>query len=522
MQVRRMLGDWIVTILLVFLAGNQLNIAQPSAKKKCATPVGTSTLWKDFVKAKLAGSEPILPDFSYAGYRRSEVPIPNVKGPVFNVTKYGATPSDDKFDDPGIQAAIDAAEAAGGGVVFFPKGRYRVNPTEDEKHFITIKGSGIVLRGAGAGTGGTEILMVARKQGGKMFRIGPDSWGGTAVATITEPAIRETFWVTVDNASRLLVNQTVVLRYQSPEYNDFYFGGMALDPDWTRVVQNGVGVHEMHQVAEIKGNRVRFHEPLHFTIRLGKTPWRLEAVEPLKEIGVEDIRFTGSWDTYPETFIHHKDWIHDSGWSLLAIRQTINGWIRRVEFSNFNDALTTDSVSWFTVENVKFTGKKGHSSVGGRRGYGLLIRDTEDTAGTHHGPDTGYNLVGAVYLRFRMNVDSSVDNHGGVPHANLLDNVTGGVLSGNGGPLVNYPHTGRYYTLWNFHHRSTKEKTYDFWDAVNRNSNAYAKPIFAGFTWDNPVTFQNEAVEVQVNESFGKPVTPTSLFAAQLKLRLCR
>jgi hypothetical protein len=297
---------------------------------------------------------------------------------------------------------------------------------------------------------------------------------------------------------------------------------MALDPDWTRVVQNGVGVHEMHQIAEIKGNQVRFREPLHFTKKIGTAPWRLEAVNPLEEIGVEDIRFSGSWETYPETFFHHKDWIHDSAWSLLAFRQTINGWIRRVEFNNFNDALTTDSVSWFTVENVKFTGKKGHSSVGGRRGYGLLVKDAEDIAGTHHGPDTGYNLVASVYLRFKMNIDATVDNHGGVPHANLLDQVTGGVLSGNGGPLPNYPHTGRYYTLWNFHHRSTKEKNYDFWDAINRNSNAYAKPIFAGFTYDNPVKFQNEIAEVQANESFGKPVTPSSLFEAQLKLRWCR
>jgi len=520
--VRGSLRKELVILLAVLLAGVQLNIGQSSAKKKCVAPAGTSVLWKDFVKAKQAGTEPILPDFSYAGYHRSEVPIPNVTGPIFNVTKYGAMPNDDKFDDAGIQAAIDAAEKAGGGAVVFPAGRFRVNPAEDEKHFITVQGSRIVLRGAGSGNGGTEILMVAKKQGGKMFRLGPENWNAKAVGNVTEGAARETFWVAVDGASQLRVGQTVVLRYQDPEYNEFYFGGMPLDPDWTRVVQNGVGVHEMHQVAEIKGNRVRFGEPLHFSVKLGKAPWRLEAVDPLEEIGVEDIRFSGSWETYPETFVHHKDWIHDSGWSLLAFRQTINGWIRRVEFNNFNDALTTDSVSWFTVENVKFTGKKGHSSVGGRRGYGLLVKDAEDVAGTHHGPDTGYNLVGSVYLRFKMNVDATVDNHGGVPHANLLDQVTGGVLSGNGGPLPNYPHTGRYYTLWNFHHRSTKEKNYDFWDAVNRNSNAYAKPIFAGFTHDNPVKFQNEGVEVQVNESFGKPVTPDSLFEAQLRLRLCR
>jgi hypothetical protein len=488
----------------------------------CTPPSGNSALWNNFVQARANGTEPTLPDFSYAGYKRSEEPIPSVSGPIFDVTSFGATPGDSTFDDAGIQAAIDAAEAAGGGVVLFPAGRYLVNPTEDSNHFITIEGSHIVLRGAGSGTGGSEILMVAKKQGGKMFRIGPaNGWGATTVANVTANATRETFWVTVDSTSPLAVGQIVVLKHQSTQYNSFYFNGLPLDPDWVRVVQNGAGVHEMHEIAEISGSRVRFKEPLHFTIRLDDTPWRLDAVDPLRELGIEDIRFTGSWDTYPEEFVHHKDWIHDSGWSLISIRETVYAWIRNVEFRHFNDALSTDSVGWMTADNLRFTGKKGHSSVGGRRGYGMLVKNTADTAGTHHGPDTGYNLVGAVYLRFQMNVNATVDNHGGVPHANLLDDVTGGVLFGNGGPIDNYPHTGRYYTLWNFRHRATADRTYDFWDAVNRNSHTFALPIFAGFTSDTSINLGSSS-EYQVNESQGTRVTPTSLFEAQLALRLCR
>jgi hypothetical protein len=494
----------------------------PTPTPGCTAPSGNSALWNNFVNAKQNGTEPTLPDFSYAGYKRSDVPIPNITGPIFNVTSYGATPNNSGFDDAGIQAAIDAAEAAGGGVVLFPAGQYRVSPTEDSNAWITVQGSNIVLRGAGSGSGGTEIIMVNKKQGGKMFRIGPaNGWAATTVANVTQAATRETFWVTVDNTSQLAVGQFVVLKHQDTEYNSFYFGGKALDPDWSRVVTGGVGVHEMHEIAEIAGSRVRFKEPLHFTIRLDSTPWRLDRVSPLKEVGIEDIRFTGSWDTYPETFVHHKDWIHDAGWSLLSMRETVNAWVRRVEFRHFNDALGTDSVGWMTIENVRFTGKKGHSSIGGRRGYGMLTRDAVDTAGTHHGPDTGYNLVGAVYLRFQMNVNATVDNHGGVPHANLLDDVTGGVLFGNGGPIDNYPHTGRYYTLWNFRHRATANRTYDFWDNVNRNSHTFALPIFAGFTSDTTINLGSSS-EYQVNESQGTRVTPTSLFEAQLALRQCR
>jgi hypothetical protein len=499
------------------------NTPTPTPPARCTPPSGNSALWNNFVQAKANGTQPTLPDFSYAGYKRSDVAIPNITGPVFNVTSYGASPNNTGFDDAGIQAAIDAAEAAGGGVVFFPAGQYRVAPTEDSTKWISIQGSNIVLRGAGSGTGGSDILMVSKKQGGKMFRIGPASgWGATTVANVTAAATRETFWVTVDSTSQLSVGQIVVLKHQDTEYNSFYFNNMPLDPDWVRVVGSGVGVHEMHEIAEIaSGNRVRFKEPLHFTIRLDSTPWRLDRVSPLREVGIENLRFSGSWDTYPETFVHHKDWIHDSGWSLISWRESVNCWVRNVEFRNFNDALGTDSVGWMTIENVRFTGKKGHSSIGGRRGYGMLVRDAVDTASTHHGPDTGYNLVGAVYLRFTMAVNASVDNHGGVPHACLLDDVTGGVLTGNGGPIDNYPHTGRYYTLWNFRHRATSGRTYDFWDAVNRNSNTFALPIFSGFTADTAINL-GVASEMQVNESQGTRVTPTSLFEAQLALRQCQ
>ena len=92
----------------------------------------------------------------------------------------------------------------------------------------------------------------------------------------------------------------------------------------------------------------------------------------------------------------------------------------------------------------------------------------------------------------------------------------------SGGPLPNYPHHGRYMAFWNFVHRAPVNRAYDFWDSVNRNSHTFALPIFAGFTADTVVTFEEETTEVARNESFGKPVTPASLFEAQLKLRHCR
>ena len=80
-----------------------------------------SATWQDFEAARNAGAEPILPDFSYAGYHYSEIPIPTPAHKVFNVGDFGAVSNDGQSDRDAIQAAIDAANLLGNGIIQFPK-----------------------------------------------------------------------------------------------------------------------------------------------------------------------------------------------------------------------------------------------------------------------------------------------------------------------------------------------------------------------------------------------------------------
>lgn len=491
--------------------------AQPS---RCVVP-GNASLWNEFLDARQRGNEPLLPDFSYAGYRYSDAPIPDVDGPIFRVTDYGAMPDDHAYDDQGIQRAIDAASAARGGVVLFPPGTFLVSPNTDRNSYIRIGARRIVLRGSGSGDGGTDIVMVNMKPGAFMFRVAPASSASRQLAAIVGGAWRESFWVHVDRTSDLSVGQRVVLRSQDRRYNIAYWPPLELDPDWTRVYDGGPAFHEVHTVAEIAGDRVRFVEPLHFTIAMNGTPFRLHSIELLEDVGIEDLRFSGRWDGYPEVFVHHKDDIHDAGWSMLSLVRVVNSWVRRVEFRNVNQAVYVDTGVGLTLERIRLAGKQGHSSISPRRGYGVLARDSEDLAGFHHGPGFGYSGVGTVYLRHRMQVNQRIDSHGGNPYASLLDDVTGGVLDGNGGPFENYPHHAHNFVFWNFDHRSTGNKTYDFWNIATRNSSTFARPIVAGLTANRTVTFRDESTKLLRNESFGARVTPTSLFDAQLTLRQC-
>lgn len=73
-----------------------------------------------------------------------------MSGTTYNVVDYGAVPNDGKDDTKAIQAALDAAYAAGGGTVYIPTGLYTVhgdgNPSDGGllvRDHITVSGDGM-------------------------------------------------------------------------------------------------------------------------------------------------------------------------------------------------------------------------------------------------------------------------------------------------------------------------------------------------------------------------------------------
>ena len=89
-----------------------------------------------------------IQDFSYAGYRRGEAAIPRIKGPVFDVTSYGADPSGTADSTVAIRTALAAASRAGGGVVSLPPGTFKIAGSNGGE-VLRISESGVVLRGSG-------------------------------------------------------------------------------------------------------------------------------------------------------------------------------------------------------------------------------------------------------------------------------------------------------------------------------------------------------------------------------------
>ena len=480
-----------------------------------------SPLWKDFVEAKKKGATPILPDFSYAGYHFSERPIPDqVSRKQFKVTDYGAIPNDDKSDEDGIQAAINAAEKhKGGAVVYFPAGKYILVADTNQRKQIKISQSNIVLKGEGSGPAGTEIHQANMWVNNRLIVFKPNENKSEKLATLIKDAARESFWIETSDPSKLRVGQDVVLRHKSEEYTRLYFSPLELKPVWTRLFgeKGGMNISEIHSIEKIEGNRIKFKNPIHLDVVMVKTgTWDLYSFTSIEECGVEDILFSSNWKSYPEEFVHHKNAIHDNAYIAIGMENAKNSWVRNCVFSDWNDGINFRAGYAITVENVVFKGKKGHTSVHARTGYGVLIKNCHFNGAQHHGAGTGYGAAGTVITQCSLGIDQNFDIHSGQPYATLFDNIDGGIFNNLGGPEPGHPHHGKQLVLWNFHHKSAKDQHYNFWDMNRRRNYTIAQPILAGFQSNSKVDFENAGI----NESQGKEVWPKSLFEVQLEFRL--
>ncbi|UXP32773.1 DUF4955 domain-containing protein [Reichenbachiella agarivorans] len=482
----------------------------------------TPQIWLDYQADKAAGVTPELTDYSFAGYHFSELEIPSVATwTYFDVTDYGAIADDELFDDDAIQSTIDAAQLHDGpAVVFFPSGKFIVSSDNNTGNKISITRDSVVLKGSGAGDGGTEIFMKEMRvlNGHWQFEFTPAGSIVPASSYMTASADRGDYDIIVQDGSVFEVGQDVLLSHQSEAFARAHFGDLELSENWYRLFGSGGGMslYELHVIKEISGNRLTFVNPIQTDLPLLDIRYQVSRHNVISEIGVEDILFTSDWENYPEDFVHHKNDIHDYAWNAIQFENVKNSWVRDCEFRSWNQVIDVRQSIGVTIQDVVISGKQGHASFLTRRGYGLLVKDCEDQADTHHGPGTGYSGVNTVYLRCSMSQDQSFDSHSGQPYATLVDDVLGGVFNQNGGPYESYPHHGRGLTFWNFRHQSSKTLTYDFWSVDIRNGNTYAEPYFVGFQSNMTVNFLHEGLHQLPDQM----VEPRSLFEAQLALRL--
>ena len=492
--------------------------------------------WIDFCKNRESGTmkNSVLLDYSYAGYHFSEKEIPDISTwNTISVIDYGATPDDETYDDAGIQAAINAAEASGvPTVVYFPSGRYKVGSEQTKGIPIEVNKSYIVLKGSGSGSDGTEIY--ADKHGDVSLRwntpwqflFQPSEHSSDKIATITQSIQRGDKAVEVDNSDNIAPGMLVEIAHQGVENLEENLPGLAYNPKWTFINKNGMMVIEKHLVIKVEGNDVYFKNPVNFNVPLKGDYADIKTYITLEGVGVEDILFTSAWKLHPEDFVHHANDVVDYAWRALRFERVYNSWIKNVKFRDWNDCIQIFESLAVTVRDIEVSGKQGHASYMADACTGVLFENCKDlvpvgfnnAGGQAHGPAFQGYSTGCVYTNIRLQKHQSVDCHSEPPYGNLFDNIQGGCFRGNGGSEKVYPNSGPDLVFWNFVHSSNYEtQEFDFWSINKRRLHTYALPKFVGFTSPGEeITFKNEGLD----ESHGKQVYPQSLFDAQLQLRL--
>lgn len=493
--------------------------------------------WTQYEKARKNNTRPSLADYSYVGYECGDKPLPQIKGPVFKVTDYGANPDDGKSDKAAIIKAIAAAASKGGGVIFFPKGRFCINaPGDDQKQLININHSNIVLRGSGSKIGGTELFMeqhLLPRNPDEMwttpfivnfdatnFAIPSDEFPNNGkryqrLTSIVRHSKAESMSVIVKSAKNIKVGDWVAIKRKdtSPAAIEKALAPYTLDPEWTDISKDGVQVLEHHQVAAIQDNTITFREPVHFDTGPGQS-WSLHAFRPLEQCGVEDIAFVGNWK---DKFVHHKSSIHDGGWSMLHFKGVANSWITRCRFTDVNCVAHIDHSTHVTASRLLLDGNRGHSAVTIRFSSHCLAARIKDVASHWHACGVSKYATGNVFWRLQYPADSSFESHAQQPRHTLFDVVEGGFLDGRwGGAAFNQPNHLEGLVLWNYKNLTAdNDKPYEFFK-TNKKYGKIIMPDIIGFHGGR-VNFVSK--QLRIHESQGKSVQPESLYEAQVILR---
>lgn len=496
----------------------------PDETPKPELPAHTSSLWKDYIEKRKSGEETLLADFSYAGYAWGEKPVPDVDYPIFNVQDYGAIPNDGKSDRAAFEAAIGDAQKKGKGIIYAPKGRYHLRSADAPNKSIVISGENIVLQGDGMGTDGTELFMEypnAPEMEDQLWSCPPlfifryvavpGSEVDAKLADVTGNAGRGTFSVELSSTSGLYIGKRVMLKLKN-NHQDLVAQEVTpyeVLPEWTDLVNNGVQVIEYHEIQRIEGNKVTFKEPILYPVE-AKWGWTLHEYTHQVGAGVEDIAFVGN---FKDTFEHHKDATHDSGYKMLTFLRQVNGWIRRCRFTDVSEAVSVQKSANVSVFSCRINGNQGHSAIRSEASTRIFIGDIDDEPAQFHSTGVSKTAIGTVLWRNRSAANTSFESHSYQPRVTLVDACKGGFLPNHGGgDQVSAPNHLRELVLWNYQNVSG-EAISDFWTRNNR----YYFPWLVGLQGG---TFTFNAAQVKINESQGKAVYPESLYEAQLAERL--
>ena len=502
----------------------------------------------------------LIQDFSHAGYAAGERPIPDVAGPVFDVTDFGAT-ADDEIDDTRAIRETIAAASTEGGVVYLPAGLYRVAPPGDEPHALLIDASNVVLRGDGPGE---TFLLNTRTDMNRRSVImvrpaepRPWHWDDDAGERITTDLPRPTRVIPLADPSGFAVGDDVLIRQTlTPEFAAEHQSDKWLD-------RGPRGVTFLRTVTAVTPEGIEVDAPMRYALFTRDDARVRPATPMLSEVGVESLSIgnveiadsPAEWEenryTEPGTpeFDAHASW-------LVKFDLVTDGWIRDVDSfaaaGNANgshmlsNGLNLQQTRHVTIQDcdlqrTQYGGGGGNGYLFRLEGNDCLVVDSTATFSRHgfvfshmrcsgnvllrcHDRDTARS-VGGSPTGYETNGRGS-DHHMWLSPSNLADScrLTDSFFAAYYRPYANHMSPAAHSVFWN---TTADNERFDY--AVHSHQSFYGYVIgTAGSTpgvnvdpVHDPVT-PAMAAPVDHVEGIGEAATlePQSLYEDQLRRRL--
>lgn len=440
---------------LLLLSGCATPVPSGAAPVATERPAGKSPLWGWFGENWLPSGR--LPDFSYAGYRNGDRPIPDY--PVrATVTEFGARGDDDVDDTAAFQAALAKTEA---GAIAVPPGRYILSG------ILRITRSGVVLRGAG--TGKTTLFFskpledIEPNSGATTSgRVTSNySWSGGLITIqgklqsdvltpITSGVLRGTRELTVENASRLKVGQTVEVFQTDTADNTLAKHLYMDDAGDISQLKGKTRTSLVTRITAIEGNQVKIQRWLRCDLR---PEWKpvLRAFEPtVHDSGVEDLTMEFPVTPYEGHFT-------ERGFNPLAFNGVAHCWGRRLKFIN-PDSGPMVSGAFNTVSDVVSESVRPPDTGGQQGHHGIYMSGMGDHLFTRFDlrmrfvHDISVSQCAGVVVSEGRGEDLCFDHHKRAPYEILFTDIDIGKgtrpwKSGGGAGLGK--HAAARVTFWN-------------------------------------------------------------------------
>lgn len=397
-----------------------------------------------------------LMDWSYAGYRAGEMPLPRL-APTHLVTDFGAVADDGQDDTAALRDALEAAAGDGGGVVSLPAGTFIVSERLRIENGVVLQGAGSdvttlsvpvsltdVYGNDGLDGGGTSSYSFS----GAFLEVRGDT-DGDSIATVTAAAMRGTTTVTVSSSDGLEVGQWIRITQTDPDRALMN----RLHADLQQAGDDNVGDRGMNfhtRISGIEGTTLELERALPVDVDTAWSP-DVRAVTPtVEEVGIESLTIEFPLTQYPGHF-------DEQGYNAIDISEAMHGWVRDVEIVNADYGVNIRRSEFMTITGVVLRTSdsrgdlSGHHGLNNGFGNDNLFIDFDIQTRFVHDLTNEWYASGVVFTRGRGD-DLRMDHHRAAPYSTLwteLDCGEGQSPFVSGGRSDRGPHSAAYDTLWN-------------------------------------------------------------------------